>query len=185
MATEWGILTQPPELKQVFDVDSCVSMSYASSSKVSMFPIEQGSFAHYNKVQEPFTAKVQLAVGGDSTRMESFLVALEAAKNSITLYCVVTPEETYTSVSITDYSYQRTATAGKKMILADISLTEIRQVATNSYGTAKATSKIKSGMKLPLNYPETALLNPNKLPPPVPKKVLTAREQAKLDAGAQ
>jgi hypothetical protein len=123
---KWGIFDDT--LKPVFDVDSCVDVDFKSTTKVSHFPIERGAFVDYDKVCEPFNVRLSLAVGGDSKRMAAFLVDLERVKNSTTLYWVVTPEMTYKDVNLVDYNYKRTAEKGGDLIVAVISLLEIRQV---------------------------------------------------------
>ena len=138
----WGIFDSA--LKPVFDVDTCVEVGYKGETKVSQFPVERGSFANYNKVQEPYQIRLQLAVGGDGRRIQAFLQALEIAKNSTNLYVVQTPEKLYLDACMTGYNYKRTATNGRNMITADIELVEIRQVSNNYTSVANPVGKVKS-----------------------------------------
>ena len=62
MAGGWGVYSLSGSL--VFDVDSCVDLKFSNKAKVSTFPVEQGAFASYNKVNVPNSVKVRLAVGG-------------------------------------------------------------------------------------------------------------------------
>jgi len=113
----------------VFDIDTCIDFKMDAQSKVSMFPVEKGSFTSYNKVQEPYRVKVQLSVGGDPTRIQDMIDTLEKIRKSTDLYHLVTPEATYLSCTLDKYSYERTRTDGKNLLTAHLDLLEVRQVS--------------------------------------------------------
>lgn len=123
----WGIFNQSgiPLLL----VDNVVTVKYGGKSQVSSAPIEQGSFASYNKVAEPFslTVRVSKASGGVVAR-GAFLALLETLAASTDLFMVITPEAVYPNCAITGYDYRREASDGARMIKADIHLQEVRQV---------------------------------------------------------
>ena len=131
----WGVFmvgTRNP----VFDVDSCHSFDFEKETKVSNFPVENGAFATYNKVIEPITVKIRLAVSG-LDRLQAFLTSLSAETNSTNLYNVRTPEVGYTNTfTISKFRYNRTKDKGAYVIFADLTLTEVRQVAP-AYTTVK------------------------------------------------
>ena len=137
----WGIYNDA--LKPVFDVDSCLDLDFKDEAKVSMFPVENGSFANYNKVREPFSITLRLSVGGNSQRIQTFLNALLTAKGATTLYNVFTPEIYQPNMTISGYRYKRSQEHGKNQIIADISMVEIRQVAPSYASTAITAGKAK------------------------------------------
>ena len=147
----WGIYNVD-DLQPAFDIDSVVDVDFSMRTKVSQFPVESGSFANYNKVQEPFSGKLRLSVGGDSTRMAVFLVDLDYAVKDVTLFNLMTPEQTYKNVTLVDYSYKRSASSGCNKIEAEVSVVEIREVSPQ-YATTKVThpkkkaavSKVETG----------------------------------------
>jgi hypothetical protein len=138
MANGWGIYYavgsnagNPGSL--VFNVDSFSDLKYTGSSKVSDFPVEQGSFASYNKVVEPFKVNITLTANGTDKTIP-FLAQLEIEKSAANLYNIVTPAITYINATLESYDYSRTASNGVSMITAVLSFIEIRQI-TPAYTT--------------------------------------------------
>jgi hypothetical protein len=110
-------------------VQSTVSVEYNKENKISTFPVEQGGFATYNKVQLPANPVVSLALSGDESDRTQFLAAIESACNSTDLYNVVTPEVTYVNYSLERYSYRRSASRGATLLIVEISLEEVRTIS--------------------------------------------------------
>lgn len=111
------------------------SVDYSKETRVSDFPIEQGSFASYNKVETPASPSVTLCFTGSESGRRSFLEAIDSACKSTDLYSVVTPEVTYINYSVERYNYQRRSSKGATLLIVEISLKEIRQVSA-LYGMA-------------------------------------------------
>lgn len=87
----WGIFGQNgiPLLL----VDNVTAIKHTSASKVANAPVEQGSFASYNKVEDPFTMTVQMTKGSGGVVMRgAFLALVDALAKSNDLYMVITPE---------------------------------------------------------------------------------------------
>ena len=105
------------------------SVDYSKETKVSDFPIEQGSFASYNKVETPASPIVTLCLTGSENNRRTFLEAIDKAVKSTDLYSVVTPEVTYIDYSIERYNYSRRSSKGATLLIVEITLKEIRQVS--------------------------------------------------------
>jgi len=105
------------------------AVEYSKETRVSDFPIEQGSFASYNKVEAPAAPTVTLCLTGSEKNRRTFLDAIDAACKSTDLYSVVTPEVTYIDYSVERYNYQRRNSKGATLLLVEITLKEIRQVS--------------------------------------------------------
>jgi hypothetical protein len=105
------------------------SLDYAKEMRISDFPVEQGSFSSYNKVETPATPKVILCMQGTENDRRSFLDAIDTACKSTDLYRVVTPELTYFNYSIENYSYSRSNSRGTTLLIVEITLREVRQVS--------------------------------------------------------
>ena len=87
----WGIFGQNgiPLLL----ADNVTAIKHTSASKVANAPVEQGSFASYNKVDDPFTMTVQMTKGSGGVVMRgAFLALVDALAKSNDLYMVITPE---------------------------------------------------------------------------------------------
>jgi len=151
------------------------SVDYSKETKVSDFPIEQGSFASYNKVETPASPIVTLCLTGSENNRRTFLEAIDKAVKSTDLYSVVTPEVTYIDYSIERYNYSRRNSKGATLLIVEITLKEIRQVSSQYTQSNKgqvdapkdagATPTTDNG-KVQAKIPDTSTLKAiaNKLP---------------------
>jgi hypothetical protein len=122
------------------------ALEYLKETRISDFPIEEGSFASYNKVELPGTSTVTLALAGNVSDRSSFLNAIDEACTSTNLYFVVSPETVYGPVSLERYNYVRRSERGATLLLVEIVCKEIREV-----------SAVYSTVATPINQPQ----NPN------------------------
>ena len=113
----------------LLEFDTFLGLDYAQDAKVPQQPIEQGSFAAYNKVGSPYLVKVVLAKSGDASTLKAFADALEELVRGMRLVSVVTPERVYRSANVTSLRWQRTTETGVDRLIAELGLEEIRQVA--------------------------------------------------------
>ncbi len=138
--TQWGVFRAGTTTPLYTPHDSYSEVStfafeFTRSQSISDFPLEgetpgQGSpFASFNKVWQPATPSVTIAVSGVFTDLLGFLAALDNACKSTNLYDVYTPDFHYFGYSIERYSYRRTANKGATMLMVDVSLKEILQVS--------------------------------------------------------
>ena len=132
---QWGLYSQGEDPAPVFDIDTVIDFKFKDTAKVSDFPVETGAFASYNKVVHPFKPKLKMAVSGQD-RIAALLGALASAVRSTNIYDVYTPEVIYTSVTVEDYDYARTATKGRSMLVVEVTLMQVIQVSA-SYTTVK------------------------------------------------
>lgn len=159
----WGVFTKDGVAIAV--ADSVLDMGYRAQNKVSNYPVQAGGFASYNKVASPFEATVRLSKGGGLSVVDAllegglsgikdvrgrserlrgeFLDAIDAASKSLDLYHVVTPEKTYTSCNIQEYSYRREQSAGAHRIEVELSIVEIRETKA-AYSTIDASAQINN-----------------------------------------
>ena len=137
----WGIFDQENNL--LVEPDSVIDLGVRAESKVSDFPIENGQFAAYNKVQEPDLVTVRMTKGGSVDDRDTFLAVIDAAKKSTDLYTIITPEYAYINANIEMYRYAREAQSGANLIVIDIAFKEIRQVEA-AYTQASNDEDIKN-----------------------------------------
>jgi len=159
---KWGIF-DPSSGQPVLIADTVLSVEYSKDWRSPNYPIEQGSFANYNKVELPFDIRVSFACGGAQSLISTvlsggaigaaltgsspnesiradFLDDVADAAASLTLVSVVTPEAVYTDCNITHYSYRRRTEQGVKLIIVDVYLLEIRQPTSVQYTSSSGTS---------------------------------------------
>lgn len=127
---EWGIYLG---VIPIVIADNVVSVEFKKTWRISDYPIENGAFSSYNKVEIPYDAKVTLSKGGSLAERALFLENIQLVAESMALYNVVTPEHTYFNANITHYDYKRTASKGLGLITVDVWLEEIRNVPTASF----------------------------------------------------
>ncbi|WP_152671519.1 phage baseplate protein [Xenorhabdus khoisanae] len=123
----WGIFNQYgiPLLL----ADSVISLQYQNQYRVVSAPIENGSFATYNKVGEPYKITVQLSKSsGGTLERGAFLSQLEILAKSTLKFHVVTPEFVYTNAAIVGYDIAREAKDGATLLKVNLHLEEIREV---------------------------------------------------------
>jgi len=136
-AEQWGIFN-PLSGQSIALADSVVSIQYRNESRISDYPVEQGSFASYNKVANPYDVRIRMVKGGRQEDRSSFLSAIEAASIVTDLYTVVTPEKTFENANITGYDYARETLNGAYVIIVDIDIREVRTTATAMFAATKS-----------------------------------------------
>lgn len=143
---KWGVFDA--DGKSIGDYDSLVASDYQNESRISDYPVEQGSFASYNKVDNPFDVAVTLNCGGDEARRAAFLTACESARKSREFYTVVTPEYTYKNVNFIGLNYRRSLRDGAYMLSVQLVGREVREknAANSSPKDPGASDMSQSGM---------------------------------------
>lgn len=124
----WGIFNDSGE--SVVVADNVVNFEYKQEWTVADYPMEQGAFESYDKVDTPFSARITFSSGGSFRNRQHLLASIDQVAGDLKKYDVVTPEKTYTSVNIMHYDYRRTAVNGAGLITVAVWLTEIRENAT-------------------------------------------------------
>jgi hypothetical protein len=124
----WGIFSAAGQ--RVVQADSAYAFSFVQEFRISDYPVEQGGFESYNKVATPYDTRVVLTKGGTEASRQNFLNQLQAVVASLDLYDVVTPEKTYISANVVKYDYDRASHGGVSLLVATVSLREVRQNAT-------------------------------------------------------
>ena len=130
---QWGIFDQ--QGRPVLVGDSCKALGFTGEAVVSTYPVEQGAFQSYNKVQRPNLIKIAFTQGGPIAARSAFLAAVEAAKQSLYLFAVVTPEVTYPSVNVVHNDYRRTQREGATLLTVDVWCEQVRQAAALAFSS--------------------------------------------------
>lgn len=128
----WGLYDQDGQ--QVLLFDTFLGIRFRNGSRISSFPVEQGSFSSFNKVDTPFDAMLRFAHSGDMASRGDMLTKLEALKGSVDLFSVVTPEMVYPSANIVAYSYGRSSHTGPSQVIVELYVEEVRQTAVADFG---------------------------------------------------
>lgn len=131
----WGVYTDGNA--KALEPDTIVSVGYQAEHRVADYPIEQGGFETYDKVELPFEVMVVMTKGGSWEERRAFVSAVEEIRGDTKLYLVVTPEKTYRNVNITRVSIDRSREQGAGLITVEMHLREVRENATASFSNSK------------------------------------------------
>lgn len=129
--TSWGLFDDQGQ--QVIFPDTFLGIEYRNSRRISNYPLEQGAFESYNKVNDPFDVVVGMACGGDVAKRTDFLATCEALANDLNLYTLVTPEAVYESVNLERYDFARKQHNGATLITVNFYFKEIRINTKSEY----------------------------------------------------
>ena len=127
---QWGIFLDGAP---VLDYDSFVSFDYKQDYVISTYPVENGGFQSYDKVQLPFDVRVKVSAGGSIANRAAFLASIDAVIGDTNLYDVVTPEITYTSVNFTHRDVHRAAANGLGLLVVDLWMEEVRETGSTAF----------------------------------------------------
>jgi hypothetical protein len=134
----WGLYTQGGQQAVVFD--SFLGVRFRNGGRISSFPVEQGGFSSFNKVDTPYDAAIRLAHSGDLASRNVMLAVLERIVRSTELYSVVTPEIVYVSANLVNYSYTRDTRGGSSQLIVELFLEEVRQTAAAQFSETEEPS---------------------------------------------
>lgn len=106
------------------------------------FPIEQGSFATYNKVSAPREFELILAVQAKTAaELNEAITSLDRYKREPLKVFITTPEQFYGPLTVVRYSYSRDAGTAVGTLYLSITVREIVEVSTQVFTTRNPTSR--------------------------------------------
>lgn len=112
----------------VIEFSGVVSLDFASEGRVVSVPIEQGSFAAYNKVESPGAIRAVLAIMGEDDKLLYSLQKLEALKAATQKVSFVTPVREFRNYTLETFSFSQSAERGIGILFVDVHLVEVREV---------------------------------------------------------
>jgi hypothetical protein len=119
------------------EFQAMLEMSTTEDSNLPSEPIEQSSFATYNRVIEPIDIKCRLGLQGTSAELQSTLDKLSELRKGMDKLTFVTPSASYQDLMLQGFDYRKDDHTGHNVLLVDLTLVEIREVAT-----AKTTTSV-------------------------------------------
>lgn len=140
----WQICTAGTSSQSIVP-DTFVGIEFGGDSRISDYPVEQGAFASYNKVQMPSEIRVTLACAGEQMDRHSFLTQLEAMKQSTDLYDIATPDQLYQSYNLVHYDYSRRSSNGVSMVVVELRFEQIRQTGGATYSAVSPSAVSANG----------------------------------------
>ncbi|MDR0479537.1 MAG: hypothetical protein LBH31_07015 [Burkholderiaceae bacterium] len=140
---QWGIFDASGNL--AIAPDTIVGTDFRAEVKVADYPIEQGAFGSYNKVQTPFDLRLTMAYSSNATGREVFINTLDTLLKSPLLYTAITPEGAWENITIEHYDYRRDARSGVQMLTVDVWAREVRLIPGTSYAQQSGLDQTQNG----------------------------------------
>lgn len=137
-APVWGVFDS--EGVAAIAPDTVVDFEFRKENPISTFPVEEGKFESYNKVETPSAVRLTLAKGGTEAERAAFIVAMDFLAATTNLYTVVTPEASYLSMNVDHVDYGRKRDKGANLITASLWFEQVRVTATATYTQTKTPS---------------------------------------------
>lgn len=134
----WGVFDDAGD--PIAEYTSLVSFDIRSDARVADYPVENGSFASFNKVDEPDNVQVMLSCDGDTTRRNNFQRTMLAARKSLTLYTVLTETGTYHNCNLVGLTWAHGTDNGATVVKAYCEFREIRQRGTTAFSQTQDPS---------------------------------------------
>lgn len=154
--------------KQICYFDSFERFAYLQKNSIVQYPIEQGSFASYNKLNNPANIGVVLTKSGFNLNLgegvfskEKFIDDLNSYSNGVKKVDIVTPSKTFLSYSIESMSFSNAIEEGSDILIVTLEIKEIRELVasqdtiapfpktTNSFNTIDGGLRVPTEAKLP------------------------------------
>ena len=136
----YGIFPNAGGASPLTGYSSVVGFQFQTDAKTPAYPIEQGGFASYNKVQLPFGAKLEYSVSGGAQNIGQFTNALETLRLDATnLYTVVMPEFSWQNATVIHWDIRRIGSvnggrgSGISLVVFDVWLNEVRQASAGQF----------------------------------------------------
>lgn len=134
---DWGLFFNG---LPVVTAESVISFDFRKGFSISNFPIENGGFESYNKVQRPFDVRLRFSTGGTLAERQALLDSIDEAVESLDLMDAVTPEATYQNVNPIHYDYRRSAMNGVGLLVVDVFCEQVRVAASTSFTSSKSST---------------------------------------------
>jgi hypothetical protein len=131
----WGVF-QDGEL--IIEPDTISVFEFRQEFNVSDYPVEEGGFASYNKVQLPYDVRVSLIKGGSIDDRAEFLVSIDEIIGKLDLYDVQTPEQVYSELNFTHRNFRRTNENGVGLLLVELWAVEIRETGESAFSSQQS-----------------------------------------------
>src|SRR5271168_4131375 len=152
---QWGLFLNGVS---VIDADVVATFSFKQEFSVSDYPLEQGAFASYDKVQIPQEVRFRFTSGGSQANRQALIDSVKAiAGDTTNFYTAVSPEQTIENVTVTHWDYARNNAVG--LLSVDVWVINIQVPAAtpdfqNTQSPSGASPQI-GGMVQPSATPTT------------------------------
>ena len=112
------------------EFQSMLEISVNEDSSLPSEPIEQSSFASYNRIVEPLDVKVRLGIQGYPSKLQSVIDRLSDMRKGTEKVSLITPSASYEDLMLQGFDYRKDNHSGHNVLIVDLTLKEVREVPT-------------------------------------------------------
>lgn len=114
--------------------DTWGELTFRKDYQVADYPIEDGAFAAYNKVQRPGSFDFTLIKKGSDLARATWLEAIrqQMVADPVARYHVITPQGIWQSYTISGISHQTRQDRGSNLLYLDLKFSEVPQIMAPS-----------------------------------------------------
>ena len=135
-----------------------LDLDYRANFQISNYPVEQGAFQSYNKVQQPYDVAVTITAGGTVANRASLLSQVQAIIGSTDSYTILMPEGSLVGLNPVSYSYHRRHDSGLGLLMVTIVFEQVRPAGDPQFSTTSNTSN--TGAAAPTTGGPAPITNP-------------------------
>ena len=141
---DWDIYDTKTQMR-ICRFDTFLGYEYSNEVDVVSHPIESGSFADYNKINNPADLGVVLAKSGFPFEIREMVDILEKYKDSTDCVDVITPYKTYTKYKIKSLHYAIRESSSVNLLVVNLALSEIKEVELGYKTTGYGANNVANG----------------------------------------
>lgn len=143
---KWDIVDNESK-ETICSYDTFFGFEFSSSSTLPSYPIQNGSFRNYNKVNNPNNLRVSIAVSGNKSVLKTAIELLSKYNEGTQLVDVVTPFKTFISYNLTNMNYELKSGEAVSRLTIEFDIYEIRQstVAFSNVSSPNFSNNVNGG----------------------------------------
>ena len=155
---EWTIMSEGGG--QLVQFTSMIDIDILNEGQALSYPVEEGAFMTYNKVQSPLDIRVTLAKMGLPFEFADILKTLDKYQEEALKLMIVTPSAFFDSMTLQSYGHRHEQRRNANMLTVDLHIVEVREVQsqTTSVEVSSPKNPTSSGAK---NAGKKQAQNPN------------------------
>ena len=144
---QWTILDEGG--RTAVNFTSFIDIDYKNDGKALEYPVEEGSFASYNKTQNSMEIRVTLATQGTDAEFNDILAKLEDYQKKAVKLSIATPSDFYDGFTLESMSYTRKVDQNARMLTVELAFKEVREVQTqvSTVAISKPKNPTSAGKK--------------------------------------
>lgn len=136
---QWTITDE--EGSSALTFTSFIDIDVRNEGQALSYPVEEGGFMNYNKVQSPLDIRVTLSTQGTDDEFEYILEKLDEYQKEPVKLFVATPSAYYGPLTLEAYSNKRTRESGAGQLTVELYFIEVREVESQNTNTTISKPK--------------------------------------------